>query len=123
MIATSRTRKSVLVRPPDPQAIDGLHQRTLSRYRPDRLSKQPCNGLRPRRRSGLYVRLVVEDSSSRRKTPAWLWALFVAGLAVFALGSFLARVDGHLYGIPILAVGLAAVVTFVALRGRYTGKR
>jgi len=34
MIATSRTRKSVLVRPPDPQAIDGLHQRTLSRYRP-----------------------------------------------------------------------------------------
>ncbi|MFJ3382225.1 hypothetical protein ACIPJ2_17640 [Curtobacterium sp. NPDC090217] len=66
---------------------------------------------------------MVEDSSSRRKTPAWLWVLFIAGLAVFALGSFLARVDGHLYGIPILAVGLAAVVTFVALRGRYTGKR
>jgi hypothetical protein len=49
--------------------------------------------------------------------------LFTAGLAVFALGSFLPRVDGHLYGLPILAVGLAAVVTFVALRGRYTGKR
>lgn len=58
-----------------------------------------------------------------RETPVWLWMLFVAGLAVFALGSFLARVDGHLYGLPILAVGLAAVVTFVALRGRYTGKR
>jgi hypothetical protein len=58
----------------------------------------------------------------KRKTPAWLWLLFIVGMSVFAFGSFLARVDGHLYGVPILAVGLAVVVTFVALRGRYTGK-
>lgn len=89
----------------------------------DPLVRQPFAVPRPRHESGLCVRLVVEDSSSKRRTPAWLWLLFIAGVAVFALGSFLARVDGHLYGIPILAVGLAVVVTFVVLRGRYTGKR
>jgi hypothetical protein len=62
----------------------------------------------------LYFRLVVQDASPGRKTPAWLWVLFIAGRAVFALGSFIARVDGHLYGVPILTVGLAVVVTFVA---------
>lgn len=58
-----------------------------------------------------------------RHTPAWLWVLFAIGLAVFATGSFLARSGGNLYGVLVLAVGLAVVVTFVVLRARYTGKR
>ncbi|PYY39008.1 hypothetical protein [Curtobacterium sp. MCPF17_046] len=63
------------------------------------------------------------DSDPSRRTPVWLWFLFAVGLAVFGTGSFLARVDGHLYGIRVVAVGLAIVVTFVALPARYTGKR
>jgi NADH:ubiquinone oxidoreductase subunit K len=64
-----------------------------------------------------------ETPRPNRRTPAWLWALFAVGLAVLATGSFLARVDGQLFGIPVLVVGLAVVVTFVALRARSTGKR
>lgn len=61
--------------------------------------------------------------SDPRSTPAWLWVVLAVGIAVFGTGSFLARVGGHLYGIPVLVVGLAVVLTFVVLRGRYTGER
>ncbi|WJY00177.1 hypothetical protein [Curtobacterium sp. 458] len=64
-----------------------------------------------------------DDRDPSRRTPAWLWVLFAFGLALFAAGSFLARLEGHLSGVLILAVGLAIVVTFVVLRGRHTGKR
>ncbi|MCA5924918.1 hypothetical protein [Curtobacterium oceanosedimentum] len=64
-----------------------------------------------------------DDIDANRRTPAWLWVLFAFGLAVFGTGSFLARVEGHLYGVLILAVGLAIVLTFVVLRGRHASKR
>lgn len=65
---------------------------------------------------------MTETPNPSGRTPAWLWLVFGVGLAIFGAGAFLARIDGHLWGIPILAVGLAIVVTFVVLRGRYTGK-
>ncbi|WP_139195996.1 hypothetical protein [Curtobacterium sp. MCBA15_009] len=56
----------------------------------------------------------------QRRTPVWLWVLFGVGMAVFSTGSYIGRVEHQLVGVPILAVGLAIVVTFVALRGRIT---
>ncbi len=64
-----------------------------------------------------------DDIEPGRRTPVWLWVLFAFGLAVFGTGSFLARVEHHLYGVLILAVGLAIVLTFVVLRGRHSDKR
>jgi hypothetical protein len=66
---------------------------------------------------------MTERSGSGGKTPGWLWVVFAVGIAIFAAGSFLARIEHQLYGVLILAVGLAVVVTFTALRGRYTRRR
>ncbi|GAA4668233.1 hypothetical protein [Frondihabitans cladoniiphilus] len=66
---------------------------------------------------------MTEESRPPGKTPAWLWVVFVIGMGLFGYGGFVARLEHQLFGIVILAVGLAIVVTFVALRGRYTGIR
>ena len=68
-----------------------------------------------------YVPRMTEDTGPERHTPVWLWVVLGVGIVILGAGSFVARVDHQLIGVPVFAVGLAVVVTFIVLRGRHTG--
>ena len=59
------------------------------------------------------------DDHRERPTPAWLWCLFAIGLAVFGVGTYLARLQQHPVGMLLVGVGVVVIISFTVLQRRY----